>query len=51
LNVKSTTPPVLQASIANAYNVRRIVVPLGYREAYLNAPYWNEFTQIMERNY
>lgn len=51
LNVKSTTPPVLQASIANAYNVRRIVVPLGHREAYLNAPYWNEFKQIMERNY
>lgn len=51
LNVKATNPPVLKASICNAYNRRRIVVPRGYRDAYLAADYWNEFTQIMERNY
>lgn len=51
LNVKADIPPVLKASISNAYARRRIVVPLGCREAYLAADYWNEFTQIMERNY
>ena len=51
LNVKATVPPVLKASISNAYSRRRIVVPRGYRDAYLAAAFWNEFTQIMERNY
>lgn len=51
LNVQATVPPVLKASISNAYERRRIVVPRGYRDAYLAADYWNEFTQVMERNY
>lgn len=51
LYVKWETPPVLSGSITNAYQRRRLVVPKGCREAYLAADYWNEFTQIMEKNY
>ncbi len=51
LNVMSITPPVLTGSITNATDYSRIVVPKGYRDVYMNAPYWNEFTQVMERNY
>lgn len=51
LNVKATEPPVLKGSITNATEYSRIVVPKGYREVYRNAPYWSEFTEVMERNY
>ena len=51
LNVKWKQPPILKGSICNAYKWRRIVVPRGYRAAYLAADYWNEFTQVLERNY
>lgn len=51
LNVMASTPPVLTGSITNATDYSRIVVPKGCRDVYLNTPYWNEFTQVMERNY
>ncbi|MBR0263111.1 MAG: leucine-rich repeat domain-containing protein [Bacteroidaceae bacterium] len=51
LNIKSTTPPLLTGSIANQTDRKRIVVPRGYRDVYLETAYWNEFTQVMERNY
>lgn len=51
LNVKSTIPPKVTGTIANQTNRRRIVVPRGYRDVYLETPYWNEFLQVMERNY
>ena len=51
LNVMATTPPILSGSITNATDYSRIVVPKGCRDSYLNAPYWSEFTQVMERNY
>ena len=51
LYVKWETPPTLSGSITNAYQRRRVVVPKGCRDAYLAADYWNEFTQIMEKNY
>lgn len=51
LNVKSTIPPKVTGTIANQTERRRIVVPRGYRDVYLETPYWNEFLQVMERNY
>ena len=51
LNVQSTVPPKVTGTIANQTARRRIVVPRGYRDAYLETPYWNEFLQVMERNY
>lgn len=51
LNVMATEPPTLAGSITNATDYSRIVVPKGCRKPYLAASYWNEFTQIMERNY
>ena len=51
LNVRATEPPVLKGSITNATEYSRIVVPKGYRVVYMNAPYWSEFTEVMERNY
>lgn len=51
LNIKATVPPKVTGSISNATSRKRIVVPVGCREAYMAAEYWNEFTQIMERNY
>ena len=51
INVRSNVPPVLEGSISNATNRRRIVVPRGYREVYETAPYWNEFFEMMETNY
>lgn len=51
LNIMATEPPILTASISNATARKRIVVPRGYRDAYLTAAYWNEFTQILETNY
>ena len=51
LNVMATVPPALAGSITNATDYSRIVVPKGCRKTYQAAPYWSEFTQIMERNY
>lgn len=51
VQVKSPVPPVALGSFVNQTNRRQVVVPRGYRDAYLNAPYWNEFLQVMETNY
>ncbi len=49
--VRSATPPTLTGAIANATDRRDLIVPRGSREAYEQAPYWNEFTKIFERNF
>ena len=51
LNMVSEIPPKVTGTIANQTERRRIVVPRGYRDVYLETPYWNEFLQVMERNY
>ena len=51
LNVMPTTPPALTGSISNATERKRIVVPRGYRDTYMTTAYWDEFVEVMERNY
>ena len=51
LNVVPTTPPALTGSISNATSRKRLVVPRGFRDVYMAAAYWSEFTEVMERNY
>ena len=51
LTVMPTTPPTLTGSISNATERKRIVVPRGYRDTYMTTAYWDEFTEVMERNY
>lgn len=49
LDMQATTPPVIYANTFNG--VKRSIpinVPKGCGEAYRNAPYWSEFTNINE---
>ena len=49
LDILATTPPVIYANTFDG--VKRTIpvnVPKGCGEAYRNAPYWSEFTNINE---
>ena len=51
VQVMSAEPPTALGSFVNQTTRRQVVVPRGSRDAYLNAPYWNEFFKVMETNY
>ena len=51
VNVKSETPPTVTGSFVNQIRRRRVVIPRGTRDVYMQTDYWNEFFEAMETNY
>jgi len=52
LAINNSTPPLVDYYTFNQINTQtcRLSVPVGSSTAYKNAPYWSDFTNIIETN-